>query len=144
MHHRLGIRSLISTALLCTAAATLAAEPPAERPHAGHSMGSGSSSAAAAAGGESVSMQMHQVMMEGMKDMRSMQQTGDADRDFATMMKHHHAQAVKMTQAYLKGARDPKLKAWAQKSLNSQRRELQELQSLDVANASAQQDEPQR
>lgn len=127
-----GIRSLLSAALLCTATAALAADPPAQDPHAGHATSSGSS-AATSVNGASASKQMHHTMMQGMKEMQSMPPSGDPDQDFATMMEHHHAQAVKMTQAYLKDAKDPQLKAWAQKSLNSQKQELQELQSLDVA-----------
>lgn len=40
-----GIRSLLSAALLCTATAALAADPPAQDPHAGHATSSGSSAA---------------------------------------------------------------------------------------------------
>ena len=131
MRDRIGIRVLISTTLLCTATAALAADPPAQDPHAGHATSSGSS-AATSANGASASKQMHHTMMQGMEKMQSMQPSGDPDKDFATMMEHHHTQAVKMTQAYLTDAKNPQLKAWAQKSLKSQKKELQELQSLDV------------
>ena len=67
-------------------------------------------------------MSMHQEMMSGMQEMRGMEPTGDADKDFAHMMEHHHAQAVKMTQTYLKGAKNAQLKAWAEKSLQSQQK----------------------
>jgi uncharacterized protein (DUF305 family) len=102
-------------------------------------MSAGSSGMPASPSSDPASMKMHQVMMDGMKDMHSMKPTGDADKDFATMMEHHHAQAVKMTQAYLQGAKDPKLKAWAQKTLDSQRKELKELRALDVTSGSSRQ-----
>ncbi len=79
---------------------------------------------------QSTSMAMHHDMMSGMKEMHGMKPTGDADKDFAHMMEHHHAQAVKMTQTYLKGAKNPQLKAWAEKSLKSQQQELDELKKI--------------
>lgn len=76
------------------------------------------------------SHQMHQDMMSGMSKMHEMKPSGDADKDYAHMMQHHHEQAVKMTQSYLRGAKDPQLKAWAQKTLQSQQKELAELKKV--------------
>ena len=87
------------------------------------SMGSQSSTNA-------TSKQLRDDMMSGMMKMHEMKPTGDADKDFAHMMEHHHEQAVKMTQTYLKGAKDPQLKAWAEKSLQNQQKELAELQKI--------------
>jgi uncharacterized protein (DUF305 family) len=84
-------------------------------------------------GSQDTSTAMHHDMMSGMKDMHAMKPTGDADADFAHMMEHHHAQAVKMTQTYLRGAKDPALKAWAQESLKSQQQELDELRKIRPA-----------
>ena len=81
-------------------------------------------------GSQDTSTAMHHDMMSGMKDMHAMKPTGDADADFAHMMEHHHAQAVKTTQTYLRGAKDPALKAWAQKTLKSQQQELDELRKI--------------
>ena len=133
MSHSRLMRAAISLALVCAVGTAAAADPPAKDPHAGHSMSADSS------GRDSTSMRMHEVMMDGMKEMHSMRPTGDADRDFARMMEHHHAQAVKMTQAYLKGAKDPELKSWAQKSLDSQQKELKELRALEIAGANSRQ-----
>lgn len=124
------MQSVISIVLAFAVGTAAAADPPAKDPSARHSMGADSSGVTSASGKDSTSMRMHETMMDGMKEMHSMQPTGDADQDFARMMEHHHAQAVKMTQAYLKGARDPKLKSWAQRSLDSQQKELKELRGL--------------
>jgi uncharacterized protein (DUF305 family) len=106
---------LAATAFLALAVPAQAADPSTQ------STGQGS---------QDTSTAMHHDMMSGMKEMHGMKPTGDADADFAHMMEHHHAQAVKMTQTYLRGAKDPALKAWAQKSLKSQQQELDELKKI--------------
>lgn len=85
------------------------------------SMGQGSSSMHS---GSSGPMDMHGTMMRGMEQMQQMKPTGDADRDFATMMRMHHQQAVEMSQAYLKQAKSPELKKMAQKIVQDQKREI--------------------
>jgi uncharacterized protein (DUF305 family) len=140
MKHHFVMRSVLSAVLLCTAGAVIAADPPASS-HAGYSMATGSSGGEASTSSKSASTQMHQTMMDGMKAMHSMQPTGDADKDFAMMMEHHHAQAVKMTQAYLKAAKDQRLKTWAQKTLDGQQKELKELRALNVTGSSTRQAE---
>jgi uncharacterized protein (DUF305 family) len=109
---------LAATAFLALAGPAQAADP---------------STQSAAQGSQDTSTSLHHDMMSGMKDMHAMKPTGDADADFAHMMEHHHAQAVKMTQTYLRGAKDPALKAWAQKSLKSQQQELDELRKIRPA-----------
>lgn len=74
--------------------------------------------------GGSASMDMHAGMMRGMDAMQQMKPTGDADRDFATMMKMHHQQAVEMSQTYLKQAKSPELKKMAQKIVRDQQKEI--------------------
>ena len=62
--------------------------------------------------------------MRGMESMRQMQPSGDPDRDFATMMRAHHQQAVEMSQIYLKQAKSPELRKMAQKIISDQKREI--------------------
>ena len=131
------MQSVISIVLAFAVGTAAAADPPAKNSSARHSMSADSSGVASSSGKDSTSMRMHEAMMDGMKEMHSMRPTGDADKDFARMMEHHHAQAVKMTEAYLKGAKDPKLMSWARKSLDSQQKELKELRALDVAGGSS-------
>jgi uncharacterized protein (DUF305 family) len=69
-------------------------------------------------------MDMHGVMMQGAQAMQQMKPSGDIDRDFATMMRMHHQQAVEMAQAYLKQARSPEMKKMAHKIIRDQQREV--------------------
>jgi uncharacterized protein (DUF305 family) len=72
------------------------------------------------------SKHMHDVMMKGMGDMKGMKMTGNADHDFATMMRHHHMHGVEMAEAYLKGAKDDQMRAMAQKIVDAQKKEIAE------------------
>ncbi len=54
--------------------------------------------------------------------------TGDADRDFASMMIAHHQGAIDMARVELQHGKDPDLKAMAQKVIDDQSREIKELQ----------------
>ncbi|MDZ5455714.1 MULTISPECIES: DUF305 domain-containing protein [Azohydromonas] len=87
-------------------------------------MGSSGQGSSSMQSGGSGSMDMHGTMMRGMEQMQQMKPTGDADRDFATMMKMHHQQAVEMSQAYLKQAKSPELKKMAQKIVRDQQKEI--------------------
>lgn len=70
---------------------------------------------------------MRSAMMAGMKDMDSMKMTGDADRDFATMMKIHHQGAIEMAQLELKNGKDAKMRAMAKRIINAQKKEIKEI-----------------
>jgi uncharacterized protein (DUF305 family) len=85
--------------------------------------------ASAPAGGSSGSHghgsgRMHESMMGHMQQLQSMQSTGDADRDFATMMRMHHQGAIEMAKAQLQNGKSPELKAMARKIINDQQREI--------------------
>lgn len=79
----------------------------------GHSQGSGSDA-------------MMQSMMGGMKDMQSMQMSGDTDKDFAQMMRMHYKHGVEMAETEVKDGKDPKMKQMARKIIDSQRKEIKE------------------
>ena len=72
------------------------------------------------------SMDMHKSMMKGMKDMESMPMTGNADRDFAMMMKMHHQGAVEMANVELQQGKDAKLRSMAKNIIASQKKEIKE------------------
>lgn len=72
------------------------------------------------------SKQMHDVMTMGMADMKGMKMTGDADHDFAMMMRQHHVDGVAMAEAYLKGAKAPEMRAMAEKIRDAQTKEIAE------------------
>jgi len=69
---------------------------------------------------------MRGSMMGMMKGMESMQMTGDADRDFAAMMKLHHQGAIDMSQVELQSGKDPKMRAMAKRIIEAQNKEIKE------------------
>lgn len=62
------------------------------------------------------------------RDMRSKPMTGNADQDFARMMVSHHQGAIDMARVELEHGTDPTLKTMAQKVIDDQTKEIQELQ----------------
>jgi uncharacterized protein (DUF305 family) len=58
--------------------------------------------------------------------MKSMQMSGDADKDFAMMMKEHHSGAVEMSKKELANGMSARLKQTAQKTITDQNREIRE------------------
>ena len=107
--HRLG--AWVAAAVLATTAVPLAA-------HEG--------SSTKASSGSGPSMEMHKNMMKGMKEMQGMKPSGNMDRDFAMMMRHHHMQGIEMSQHQLKHGKDPKMREMAQKILDAQKKEVAE------------------
>ncbi|CAO3403933.1 CopM family metallochaperone [Azospirillum palustre] len=69
-----------------------------------------------------------QSMQKMNRDMRSKRMTGDADADFARMMAAHHQGAIDMARVELQYGKDPDLKAMAQKMVDDQTKEVQQLQ----------------
>jgi len=68
--------------------------------------------------------------MSGMMDaMKSMQMSGNIDKDFATMMIPHHENAVSMARKELKYGMDAKLKQMAQKIIDDQTKEINEFKN---------------
>ena len=74
----------------------------------------------------SPAMQMHRDMMSGSKESMAMKPTGDIDRDFVMMMRHHHQTGVQMSEHQIKNGKDPKVREVAQKIADSQRQEIKE------------------
>lgn len=74
------------------------------------------------------SQEMHQMHMDMMQKMPQMQMTGDTDKDFAMMMKHHHEQGVKMAEIEAKNGKSPEMKAMANKIIQSQKQEIKKLE----------------
>jgi uncharacterized protein (DUF305 family) len=80
------------------------------------------------------SMEMHHSMMKGMKEMDGMKPSGNVDRDFATMMRLHHAQALQMAQVELQHGKDQKMRDMAQKIIDGQKKEIAEFDEWLKAN----------
>ena len=72
------------------------------------------------------SAQMHQSMMQGMKEMQSMKISGDMDRDFAMMMRKHHQDGVKMAQMEVDKGKDGKMQEMARKIIEDQKKDIAE------------------
>ena len=67
---------------------------------------------------------MDHSKMGGMKDMDGMSMTGDMDYDFAANMRKHHQMAVDMSQAELKGGKNPKMLKMAKGIIAAQKKEI--------------------
>ena len=66
--------------------------------------------------------------MESMhQQMGSMQMTGDADHDFAMMMRMHHQGAIKMAEAELANGKDAQMRKMAKHIIEAQRKEIAQL-----------------
>lgn len=68
--------------------------------------------------------QMHEAMARMERDMQRAPMTGDADRDFVTMMLPHHQGAIEMAAALLARTRDPELRNLAQAIVTEQATEI--------------------
>ena len=102
---------------LATAAQTQTAKPMA--PSASMPMGGMQSGAGGSA-------DMKKSMMGGMDSMQKMPMSGDADKDFAMMMKIHHQGAVDMAEMELAHGKSPVMKAMAKKIVAAQKKEIAE------------------
>ncbi|WP_207459023.1 DUF305 domain-containing protein [Azospirillum sp. SYSU D00513] len=71
-----------------------------------------------------------QAYMESMdkmnRDMMASPMTGDADHDFASMMRAHHQSAVDMAKVQLRYGKDPEMRKLAEKIIEDQNREIQQ------------------
>lgn len=112
---------LVGSAALLVLAAGLAQAQGSGTTSTGSSMTQGSGTSAAMGHG---SDQMHKSMMSGMEHMQKMPMSGDTDKDFATMMKMHHQQAIEMAQAEVQHGKSPEMKALAKKIIDEQKKEI--------------------
>ncbi|MES2188534.1 MAG: DUF305 domain-containing protein [Pseudomonadota bacterium] len=69
-------------------------------------------------------MDMKAMMKDGNDKMSSMAMTGNADVDFAMMMKIHHQGAIDMAQAELKNGKEPQMRKMAQSIIAAQKKEI--------------------
>ncbi len=92
-----------------------------ESGHGGMHMQAGATPTASAQGYMDAMAKMQQSMS-------SMEMSGDPDVDFARMMIPHHQSAIDMARIELEHGKDEMLKALAQKVIEDQQREIDELQ----------------
>ena len=67
---------------------------------------------------------MKASMMMGMEGMQKMKMSGDTDKDFATMMKLHHQQALNMAEMQLANGKSPEMKTMATQIIAAQKKEI--------------------
>lgn len=72
---------------------------------------------------------MHETMTKMHAAMNAAKPTGDVDRDFVEMMIPHHQGAIDMSRVYLKTAKDPAIRAMAEKIIKDQEREIAEFRA---------------
>lgn len=72
--------------------------------------------------------ELQKSMQQGMDKMKSLQMTGDIDKDFATMMISHHEDGISMAKLEAKHGMSKQLKQMAQKSISDQQKDIKEFQ----------------
>lgn len=74
-----------------------------------------------------------QAMMSGMgrmkRQMADAPLTGDADRDFVSMMMPHHVGAIDMAKVELRYGKDPALRRLARNIVDAQEREIAQMRA---------------
>jgi len=76
---------------------------------------------------------MKSVNTKMMTAMKGAPMTGDPDKDFVAMMLPHHQGAVDMAKIELQYGKDEKLRAMAQKIVDSQEKEIAEMRTWQAA-----------
>ena len=69
-------------------------------------------------------MAMKPMMMEMHDKMMAMRPSGDADVDFAMMMRVHHQSAITMAEAELQNGKDPQMRVMAKDIIYAQKKEI--------------------
>ena len=69
-------------------------------------------------------MDMKGMMKDNNEKMSSMKMTGNADVDFAMMMRIHHLGAIDMAEAELRNGKDPQMKKMAKSIIAAQKKEI--------------------
>lgn len=72
-------------------------------------------------------MDMKGMMKDNNEKMSSMQMTGNADMDFAMMMRIHHQGAIDMAEAELRDGKAPEMRKMAKEIIAAQKKEIAQL-----------------
>lgn len=70
--------------------------------------------------------ELEKHMKDMMNTMQSMKMSSDVDKDFATMMMHHHEHGIAMAAMEVKNGMSNELKKMAQKSITDQEKDIKE------------------
>ncbi|MCY1171033.1 hypothetical protein D9M73_111280 [compost metagenome] len=69
-------------------------------------------------------MDMKAMMKDNNEKMAGMKMSGNADADFAMMMRMHHQGAIDMAEAQLRSGKDPEMLKMAKKIIADQKKEI--------------------
>jgi hypothetical protein len=69
-------------------------------------------------------MDMKPMMMDMHDKMSAMKPSGNADMDFAMMMRVHHQSAITMAEAELQNGKDPQMRVMARDIIYAQKKEI--------------------
>jgi uncharacterized protein (DUF305 family) len=72
-------------------------------------------------------MDMKKMMMGMNEKMSAMKSSGNADVDFASMMRVHHQGAIDMAEAELRDGKDPQMRGMAKDIIRAQKKEIAQL-----------------
>lgn len=79
-------------------------------------------------------MDMKGMMKDANEKMSSMEMTGNADVDFAMMMRMHHQGAINMAEAELRDGKAPEMQKMAKNIISAQKREIAQLDKFLAKN----------
>lgn len=85
-------------------------------------------------GMDSKGMDMKSMMKGNNDQMASMKMTGNADVDFAMMMRVHHQGAIDMAQAQLRDGKDAQMRKLATSIIAAQKKEIAQLDKFLIKN----------
>lgn len=85
-------------------------------------------------GMKGMNMDMQAMMKEHNDKMSSMKMTGNADVDFAMMMRMHHQGGIDMAQAELQGSKSPEMRKMARNIIAAQKKEIAQLERFLAKN----------
>jgi uncharacterized protein (DUF305 family) len=71
----------------------------------------------------------HAAMEKMNRDMAAETPSGDADRDFASIMAKHHQAAIDMARVELEHGRDPEMRKTAEEVIQKQQQEIRQLRA---------------
>jgi uncharacterized protein (DUF305 family) len=77
--------------------------------------------------------EVQKQMQMAESEMKNMTMKGNIDEDFAMMMAMHQKHGVKMNKAELKYGKDQKLKVMAEKAIDTQQKQIKELEAIEIA-----------
>jgi len=133
MTSRFNVFKILPIAMVALSAALLQplvhAQAPASSGQGAMHEGKGHASSMPGAG-----MDMKGMMKDNNDKMSSMQMTGNADVDFAMMMRIHHLGAIDMAQAELKDGKVPEMRKLAQNIIAAQKKEIAQLDKFLAKN----------